>query len=172
MPEIDNANIERKENGHDQTETPVFNINTIYVKDLSFESPNVPQVLNAEWQPKIDFDLQLNTKILDEAEGVYEVELHITVTAKLKEELVVFLIDVRQAGIFVVHRFEADVASHILSVTCPTAIFPYARETIANLVQRGGFPQLVLPPINFEAMYLNHLESRQNSGDAIQEPIQ
>lgn len=145
-------------NGHDQTNGPVFSINNIYVKDLSFESPNAPEIFNSEWQPNVDFDLQMGVKVLNEDEGIHEVTLHITVTVKVQESTTAFLIEVQQAGIFIVHRFEEEIRDQVLSITCPTVLFPYARETVSNLVQRGGFPQLLLPPINFEAMYAQQRE--------------
>jgi preprotein translocase subunit SecB len=151
-------NPSNKTNGQAKgSNEPIFNVNVIYVKDLSFESPNVPAIFNSEWQPKVDFDLQMGSNIIDEKEGLHEVVVHLTVTVKLKEESTGFLIDVKQAGIFVVKGFDSDTTKHILSTACPTVLFPFARETVSNLVQRGGFPQLVLPPINFDAMYAQHL---------------
>lgn len=150
-------------NGHDQkNEGPVFTAHSIYVKDVSFEAPHAPQVFNEEWKPKIDFDLQMGSSVLSEKEGVYEVMLHVTVTAKLGEgeqEKSAFLIEVQQAGAFTIQNIPAEALKEVLATTCPTVLFPYARETISSLATRGGFPQLVLPPINFEAMYAHHLET-------------
>lgn len=151
-----------KTNGRDQTANgPVFTVNTIYVKDASFESPSVPQIFNAEWQPKVDFDLQMNNTPLKEQEGLYEVVIHLTSTVKLADDTTAFLIEVQQAGIFVIQGFDSEATKHILSTACPSVLFPYARESVSNLVQRGGFPQLLLPPINFEAMYAQHLAQAQ-----------
>lgn len=152
-------------NGHDHKdeEGPVFTVNSIYVKDLSFEAPGSPQIFNEEWHPKLDFDLQMASNLLEKEEGIYEVVLHLTVNVILKEEKSAFLIDVKQAGIFTIMGFEADIIKQILSTTCPTVLFPYARETISNLVQRGGFPQLILPPINFEGMYAEHMNAQNES---------
>lgn len=155
-----------KANGRANTNEPVFNVNVIYVKDLSFESPNVPNIFNSEWMPKVDFDLQMGSNLIDEKEGLYEVLVHLTVTVKIKEETTAFLIEVKQAGIFVVKGFDAETTKHILSTACPTVLFPYARETVTNLVQRGGFPQLVLPPINFDAMYAQHLAEQESKSKA------
>jgi len=154
-------------NGYDQSPAgPLFTVNTVYVKDISFESPSVPTIFNAEWQPKVDFDLQMaQTPLKDqngqEQEGLYEVVIHLTSTVKLADDTTAFLIEVQQAGIFVVQGFDSEATKHILSTACPTVLFPYARETVSNLVQRGGFPQLLLPPINFEAMYAQHLAQQQ-----------
>jgi preprotein translocase subunit SecB len=163
MSEVRNAST--SPSGQNQSDTPVFSVNSIYIKDLSFESPNAPDIFNAEWQPKVDFDLQMATKVLNEAEGLHEVVIHITVTVKVQEDTTAFLIDVQQAGIFIVHKFEEEVSNQILLITCPTVLFPYARETVSNLVQRGGFPQLLLPPINFEAMYA------QQKGEGATDPV-
>lgn len=146
-------------NGKEQkSEGPTFSVNSVYVKDVSFESPNAPSIFNMDWQPKVDFDLQMSSQVIDEAQGLYEVVLHLTVTVKLKEELTGFLTEVQQAGLFLLQGFEPEVTKQVLSTACPTVLFPYARETVTNLVQRGGFPQLLLPPINFDAMYAHHLE--------------
>ena len=156
-------------------DNPVFSVNSIYVKDLSFEAPRTPYVFNEEWHPKLDFDLQMSSNKLDEKEDLYEAIIHLTVkvnlteeqeTKKDKEEKSAFLIEVQQAGVFTVHGFPEDVLKQILSTACPSVLYPYAREAISNLVQRGGFPQLILPPINFEAMYAQHLAQEESKGKA------
>ena len=159
-----NGNGAVKPNGQNGEEmNSLFNVHSIYLKDLSFEAPRSPQIFNEEWKPKIDFDLQIGSKLLSEAESVYEVVLHVTVTIKLGEgeqEKSAFLIDLQQAGAFTVQNFSSEAVQRVLSTTCTTVLFPYARETISSLATRGGFPQLVLPPINFDAMYAHHLESQ------------
>lgn len=157
-------------NGHDPKEAtaPAFNVHSIYTKDLSFEAPHSPQIFNTEWKPKIDFDLQMGSQVLSEPESVYEVVLHVTVTIKLgegTEEKPAFLIDIQQAGAFTVKNFTPDVTQQLLATTCATVLFPYAREAVSNLATRGGFPQLVLPPINFDAMYEHHLATRDKSAE-------
>lgn len=152
---------EPKANGLEHPEKgPIFNVHNIYVKDISFESPHAPDIFNEEWHPHVDFDLQLNSAILSEAEHIYEVTLHMTVTVKLKdekkpnqEEKTAFLVDLKQAGIFGLKGFAPDILKQVLGITCPTVVFPYARETVSNVVQKAGFPQLILPTLNFEAMY-------------------
>ena len=147
---------------------PVFNVHSIYLKDLSFEAPHVPHIFNEEWKPKIDFDLQMNSHLLSENDSVYEVVLHITVTIKLGEneqEKPAFLIEIQQAGAFTVQNLAPDAIQQVLATTCATVLFPYARETISNLATRGGFPQLILPPINFDAMYEHHLNNKDKEGD-------
>jgi preprotein translocase subunit SecB len=154
-----------KANGHDTTNetAPLFNVHSIFMKDLSFEAPHSPQIFNTEWKPKIDFDLQMASQILSEEESIYEVVLHVTVTIKLgegKEEQAAFLIDIKQAGAFTVKNFTPEATQQLLATQCATVLFPYAREAVSNLVTRGGFPQLVLPPINFDAMYAHHLTTQ------------
>lgn len=158
-----------KPNGHSDKEMgPVFNVHSIYLKDLSFEAPHSPQVFNEEWKPKIDFDLQMGSQILSEVESVYEVVLHITVTIKLGEgdkEQTAFLVEIKQAGAFLMQNFSKEVLKQLLATTCPTVLFPYARETVSSLATRGGFPQLVLPPINFDAMYAKHMADAQKAAE-------
>lgn len=158
-------------NGHDaQKNEPQFAAHSIYLKDLSFEAPHLPEIYQEEWKPKIDFDLQMASKPISEAEGLYEVVLLITVTAKVgedKAEKPAFLIEVQQAGAFTIKNLPQDAIKEILATTCPTILFPYGREAISNLVAKGGFPQLVLPPINFDAMYAQHLsEQGDNAGSS------
>ncbi len=107
----------------------------------------------------------MGSQVLSEAESVYEVVLHITVTIKLGEgeqEKPAFLIEIQQAGAFTVQNLSVEAVQHVLATTCATVLFPYARESISNLATRGGFPQLVLPPINFDAMYAHHLTEKGN----------
>jgi len=149
-----------KANGNDfHPQDPTFNVHSVYLKDLSFEAPHSPQVFQEEWKPKIDFDLQMGSVVLSEADSIYEVVLSVTVTAKLgeeKNEKTPFLIEVKQAGVFTVKNFSAEQLKQILATTCPTVLFPYVREAISSLATKGGFPQLILPPLNFDAMYAQH----------------
>lgn len=173
MPKNAQAPVKQAANGqdlHDPKEiTPVFNVHSIYVKDASFEAPHSPQIFNTEWKPKIDFDLQMGSQILSEPESIYEVVLHVTVTIKLgeaAEEKPAFLIDIQQAGAFSVQNFTPEVTQQVLATTCAAVLFPYAREAVSNLATRGGFPQLVLPPINFDAMYEHHLKTRGTTAES------
>lgn len=129
---------------------PELTIQRIYVKDLSLETPNSPQVFQQTWHPKVDVQLNAGTEKL--ADNVYEIKLSITVTAKT-EDKVAFLAEVQQAGIFTIAGFPEAQLQHILGSYCPTVLFPFARELVADLVVRGGFPPLYLAPINFEALY-------------------
>ena len=162
-------------NGQDPNSTgPVFNVHRIYTKDVSFEAPHSPGIFNVKWEPKVDFDLQMGSSVLSEAESLYEVVLHLTVTIKLgegQEEKSAFLIEVQQAGAFTVKNLPEDDIKLVLATTSAAILFPYANEAISNLAMRGGFPQLILPPINFEAMYAHHLENQNNETNAVSETV-
>lgn len=139
-----------------------FSLQRIYLKDVSFESPHAPGIFaNGEWQPNISVQVGNNAQRL--ADDLYEVTLTVTATASQardgKEEGV-FLAEVAQAGIFNVSGFEAEELGHILGSVCPTQLFPFVRETIADLVAKGGFPPLLLQPINFDRLYVQHLQQR------------
>lgn len=137
-----------------------FGIQRIYIKDLSFESPMAPQVFLSEWKPEINVELHtVHNKLQDD---VYDVELGVSVTAKMDGK-VVFLIEVKQAGIFLVKGFDEKHLNYILGINCPSTLFPYAREAISDVISRGTFPQLILEPINFEALYLESI--KKGKGD-------
>lgn len=126
----------------------------IYVKDASLEVPLAPQVFTRQWQPQVD--VQVNTQVTGLGDNAYSVVLSATVTAKLGSD-VGFLVEVHQAGIFTVAGFpDQGELGAVLGGYCPGLLFPFAREAVADLVQRAGFPQLLLQPINFEALYLEH----------------
>jgi preprotein translocase subunit SecB len=129
----------------------VFNIEKIYVKDLSLEIPNAPQVFLQKDAPQVNIELQNKASVVDD--GIYEVLLTITVTAKI-EDKVAFLVEVAQAGIFQVRNVPQDAMDGLMSVTCANILFPYAREAVSDMVTRAGFPPVVLNPINFEAIYM------------------
>ena len=148
---------EPKQEEHKGTEVQ-FMIQRIYVKDLSFETTNAPAVFQQHWEPELLLDLNTrNTKI---DEGVYEVVLTVTATVKNQKETA-FLVEVHQAGIFTAKGATEAQLDHLLGSFCPNILFPYAREAISAEVVRGSFPQLVLAPINFDALYMQQLEERQ-----------
>ncbi len=139
-----------------------FNIQRIYLKDVSFEAPNSPDIFQKEWNP--DVKLDLDTKSRELAENVYEVILRLTVTVKNEEDSA-FLCEVQQAGIFSVEGMEAGQLAHCLGAFCPNILFPYARETISSLVVKGTFPQLNLAPVNFDALFMNYLQQQAEQGE-------
>ncbi|CZF80203.1 Protein export cytoplasm chaperone protein [Grimontia indica] len=135
-----------------------FAIQRIFLKDVSFEAPNSPEVFQQEWNPDVNLDLDTQSREL--GEGVYEVVLRLTVTVKNGDENA-FLCEVQQGGIFSVDGMEAPQLAHCLGAFCPNILFPYARETISSLVVKGTFPQLNLAPVNFDALFMNYLQSQQ-----------
>ncbi|WP_321325926.1 protein-export chaperone SecB [Thiomicrorhabdus sp.] len=135
-----------------------FVIQKIYTKDISFESPNTPELFATEFQPALAMDLNVESKHLEG--DIYHVILRVTATTKV-EDKTAFLCEVEQAGIFTLAGFNDAELSYMLGVQCPTALFPYARETVSDLVARGGFPQLLLEPVNFEAIYHQHMQQAQ-----------
>ncbi|GKT12893.1 MAG: preprotein translocase subunit SecB [Thiomicrorhabdus sp.] len=139
----------------------VFAIQKIYTKDISFESPNAPGIFAKEFQPKLAIDLNVESAVLDD--NTYHVVLRITATTKV-EDNTAFLCEVEQAGIFTLSGFSEAEMGYILGAQCPNVLFPYAREVVSDLVTKGGFPQLLLEPVNFDGMYHEHLQSAQ--GDA------
>lgn len=142
----------------DQAQGQQFAMQRIYIKDLSFEVPLGAQVFTKQWQPQVQIDL--NTKADRIGDDTYEAVLSITISAKLGEETA-FLVEVQQAGAFLVKGLEGEQLRRVLMIMCPTILFPYARETIDSLAMRGSFPPLMLQPVNFEALYLQ-AQQQQN----------
>lgn len=143
------------------TQEKQFAIQKIYTKDISFETPNSPKIFTQTWEPHVDFNLGTNVAGLEE--NLYEVALTVTVTVK-SGETVAYLAEACQAGIFVLSGFTEQEMGHMVGSFCPNILFPYAREVISDLVTKGGFPQLLLAPINFDALYAQHLEQMQHPG--------
>jgi len=135
-----------------------FELQRIYLKDVSFETPNSPHIFLQEWKPKIDLQLGTETDKLDE--GVYEVVLKVTVTNKVADKTA-FLAEVQQAGIFILHGFVDQELTQMLGSYCPNVLFPYAREAISDLVTKGSFPQFLLAPVNFDALLAQHMQQAQ-----------
>ncbi len=140
----------------------VFNLEKIYVKDVSYEAPNVPQVFLEKQAPEVGIQLGLEHTALNTENGVHEAVLSITATAKLKDKTV-FLIEVKQAGIFRLQGLPAEDEMKVLEITCPNILLPFARETINDLAGKGGFPQLLINPINFEALYQQKQAAEEQS---------
>lgn len=132
---------------------PEFIIQRLYVKDLSYEAPNTPEIFRSEWKPEVNLDIQTNSSILEA--DTHEVILALTVTVKSGDKTA-FLVEVKQAGIFTIKGIVDEALKHTLGSYCPNIIFPYAREVVADVVGRGGFPQLNLAPINFDALYAQY----------------
>ncbi|MGI5308413.1 protein-export chaperone SecB [Rheinheimera sp. WS51] len=135
-----------------------FAIQRIFVKDISFEAPNAPAIFRKEWKPEVKLDLDTRSEKLEE--NTYQVILSLTVTTTVEGETA-FLCEVQQAGIFSIGEVEDAQLAHMLASYCPNMLFPYAREAVSNLVNRGTFPQLNLAPVNFDALYAQYLQKRQ-----------
>ncbi|HSB48377.1 MAG TPA: protein-export chaperone SecB [Burkholderiales bacterium] len=142
-------------------EQPIFNIERIYLKDLSLEIPNAPQVYAEREPPKIDINLHNEVRPLEA--GNYEVVLTATVTAKVKDKTA-FLVEVAQAGIFQIRNVPERDVDALLGITCGNILFPYLRESISNVVTRGGFPPFLLSHLNFEALYQQRQQQPQPAG--------
>ena len=156
-----------EENQQGQAQEQHFAIQKLYLKDVSFESPNAPTVFaDGEWQPEVN--VQLNSTNQSIGEDTYEVDLNITVTAKQSEKTA-FLVEITQSGIFTIGGFPQDSLQGMLGAFCPETLFPFAREAIAELVNKGGFPQLYLAPVNFNALYTQQLQQQQGDAAPAQE---
>jgi preprotein translocase subunit SecB len=134
---------------------PQFSIQRIYTKDISFETPNSPALFQKEWKPEVDLDTKSNPL----GENLYEVTLSVTVTAKIGEETA-FLCEVQQAGIFMIGDMPEQNKAQMIGAFCPNTLFPYARETISNLVNRGTFPPLNLAPVDFNGVFAAYMQKR------------
>lgn len=140
-------------------------IQRIYVKDVSFEAPNLPHIFHQEWKPQLGFELDTQTAQI--SEDTYEVVLHINVQTTLEDSNdVAFICEVKQAGVFTIKGLEGVQLAHCLAAQCPNVLYPYARELIASLVNRGTFPALNLSPVNFDALFLDYLERQQAEENA------
>ncbi|WP_032093255.1 MULTISPECIES: protein-export chaperone SecB [Pasteurellaceae] len=144
----------------EQNTQAVLQIQRIYVKDVSFEAPNLPHIFQQEWKPKLGFDLSSETTQL--GDDLYEVCLNISVETTLEDSGdVAFICEVKQAGVFTVSGLEDMQLAHCLTSQCPNMLFPYARELVSNLVNRGTFPALNLSPVNFDALFMDYLQRQQ-----------
>ena len=141
---------------------PTFKIEKIYVKDLSLEIPNAPQVFLQTEQPQLE--VQINSEAAQFAEGMFEVTVSVTVTARAGERTV-FLAEAVQAGIFAVRNVPQADLEPLLGVACPNILYPYVRETISDLVTRGGLPPLLLAPVSFEALYAQRAQQQSGGPD-------
>lgn len=147
--------------GNAQESNIQFALQRVYVKDISFESPNSPTIFQQPFQPKVKLDVDNNfTKLADD---LYEVTVHVTAQVfNGEEQTTAFLADVQQAGLFSISGLEGAQLDHTLNAFCPNILFPYARECVDSLVNRGSFPTLMLAPVNFDALYAQKQEQQNN----------
>ena len=136
---------------------PQIMIQRVYLKDMSFESPNAPESFTAEWKPEVSVDLNSQARQLNDT--TFEVVLRITITAKAADKTV-YLTEVHQAGLFHIANLPTESMGQVLGAFCPNILFPYAREAIDSLVQRGSFPALMLAPVNFDALYAQNMAQK------------
>ena len=151
------------ENGAAQEQQAQFAIQRVYTKDVSFETPNSPAIFQKEWKPEVKLDLDTRSNKL--ADDTYEVVLAVTVTVTVEEQTA-FLAEVQQAGVFTIGNMPEAQLAHMIGAFCPNTLFPYARETVANLVSRGSFPQLNLAPVNFDALFASYVQQRAAEQEA------
>jgi len=146
-----------------------FAIQRLYVKDISFETPHSPQVFTEQWEPKVEFNLSSNAQPLQD--NLVEVVLSVTVTVTIGEKTA-YLIEASQAGIFTIVGMSEQEMGPMLGSFCPNILFPYVREVISDLVAKGGFPAMLLAPVNFDALYAQHLQQMQAQQTSAPEPKQ
>ena len=136
--------------GAEEVKSGEFAPQKIYIKDLSFETPHSPEIFTEEWNPAVNMNLSSGAKPI--GEKLYEVVLSVTVTVTM-EEKTAYLVEAHQAGIFHIDGYPEEIIGRMVATVCPNILFPFAREQVADLITRGGFPQLLLAPVNFEALY-------------------
>ena len=146
----------QKDNGPDDAQ---FLVQKVYVKDISFETPNTPEIFKVEWRPEVE--MNMINKATPIGDDHFDVVLTVTLTVKVGDK-VAYLIEINQAGIFMIRNLPADVIDRMLAIVCANILFPFIRETVSDVVTRGGFPQLLLAPVNFDALF----EQEQAEGKA------
>ena len=140
-----------------------FAIQRIYLKDVSFETPHSPMIFTEKWEPQVEFNLSSHADPLED--DLFEVALTVTITVNTAGK-VAYLAEVCQAGIFTITGFSDEEAGPMLGSFCPNILFPYIREAVSDLVTKGGFPPMLLAPVNFDALYAQHLQQIQNEETA------
>lgn len=158
MTDQKDTNTDAAATNEEQQNLPQAAIQRIYVKDISFEAPNLPELFSVEYKPQIKMEMNSKSRIV--ADDNYEVILTISVKAEI-EEKTVFLAEVQQAGIFMLKNLNEEQLQHSLSVMAPETLYPYVRETIASLIGRTGFPVVQLAPINFQALFIQKMQQAQ-----------
>ena len=140
-----------------------FNIQKIFVKDVSFETPNSPDIFTLTWEPEVEFNL--SSSAVQIQDNVYEVSLTVTLTVKITQKTA-YLVEITQSGIFSAMGFATEEMGHLLGSYCPNLLFPYAREAVSDLVSKGGFPPMLLAPVNFDGLYAQHLQQMQQNPES------
>ncbi len=140
---------------NEQQDERQFVVHRIYTKDVSYEAPNAPDIFRLEWQPK--HELNLNTEVNKLGDDTFEVVLEVTTTTKIAGQMAM-IVEVELAGLFGIRGFPDEELPHLLGAYCPNLLFPYVREVVSDLITKGSFPQLVLQPVNFDALFAQHQE--------------
>jgi len=149
-------------NSHATDNAPQFEIQRIFVKDISYEAPNTPHTFTEEWKPEVQLNLETKSNRIQD--NIHEVVLSVTATVTSNKKSA-FLIEVHQAGIFLISNLPNDQLHQMLGSFCPNILFPYVREVISDIIVRGGFPQLLLAPVNFDALYTQHLQDQKKPNE-------
>ncbi|KAB2927990.1 MAG: protein-export chaperone SecB [Candidatus Contendobacter sp.] len=144
-----------------------FEIQKVYLKDVSLETPNSPLIFTEQWQPQTEVRLETGATPL--TEDLFEVVLTLTITTKLGERTA-YLAEVQQGGLFTLKGFDESQTGHMLHAFCPNILFPFAREELASLIGKGGFPPVLLNPINFDGMYMQRLQQQQAQAVGVAPP--
>ena len=149
--------------GQAAADAPVFAIQRIYLKDISFETPMGPEAFTKPYKPNIQQDLNIQANQIEE--GLFEVVLLLTITARI-EDRAVFLVEVKQAGLFAISGIDGQGVTQLINTACPQILFPYAREAVDGILSRGSFPPLMLAPINFDAVFVQAVSAAQQQAQA------
>ncbi|MEO5363991.1 MAG: protein-export chaperone SecB [Magnetococcus sp. DMHC-8] len=142
----------------DTPATPVFHVEKLYLKDLSFESPNTPEMFRENLEPKVDFNLEMGT--IQKSAEHFETSLHVTVKV-MAGERAMFLVDLTYAGLFLLRNVPQELLAPMLGIECPTVLFPYVRQLVSEMIMQGGFRPMVLDPINFSALFHHSQQKNQ-----------
>jgi len=167
MTDQENSNPENNNSAatapEDAKNLPQAAIQRVYVKDISFEAPNLPEMFSVEYKPQIN--MEMNSKSRQVADDNYEVMLTVTLKAE-QDEKAIFLVEVQQAGIFLLKNINQEQLQHALSVMGPETLYPYIRETIASLIGKTGLPPVQIAPVNFQALFMQKLQQAQAEAQA------
>ncbi len=147
----------KKEDGIQLPTDAQFTVQKVYIKDMSFETPNSPEVFKMEWKPVVD--LHMSNEATPLGDNLFDVVLSVTLTVKIGEKTA-YLVEINQAGIFMIKNIPGEIIGRMLATVCANILFPFAREAVSDIVTRGGFPQLLLSPVNFDALYAQQQEQQ------------
>ncbi len=152
-----------QEDNKQESSDAQFSIQKVYIKDSSFETPNSPEIFKMEWKPVVD--MHMTNEANPVGDNLFDVVLSLTLTVKI-EDKVAYLVEINQGGIFLINNIPDDVIERMLATVCANILFPFAREAIADIVTRGGFPQLLLSPVNFDALYAQQQQQQAEQAES------